>query len=72
MHHVEPAPSHFVDMLAQIKCPVDDIQIEVITYPGTLWSVHEMNLRTQVYPLLRMMARAKAKKESPAVKAAAQ
>ena len=57
------APSHFVDALASIGCPVDDIQIQVSTYPGSAWSNHEAALRSYVYPVLEVIARAKAKKD---------
>jgi len=57
------APSHFVDALASIGCPVDDIQIQVLTYPGSAWRNHEAALRSHVYPVLEVVARAKAKKD---------
>ena len=56
------APSHFVDALASIGFPVDDIQIQVLTFPGT-WSNHEECLRSRIYPVLEVRARTKAKKD---------
>lgn len=57
------APSHFVDALASIGCPVDDIQIQVLTYPGSAWEYHEAALRSRVYPVLEVIVRARAKKD---------
>ena len=56
------APSHFVDALASIGFPVDDIQIQVLTFSGA-WSYHEECLISRVYPVLEVIARAKAKKD---------
>ena len=56
------APSHFVDALASIGFPVDDIQIQVLTFPGT-WGDHEEILRSRVYPVLEVIAKAKAEKD---------
>ncbi len=57
------APSHFVDALASIGCPVNDIQIQLLTFPGSMWRYHEAALRSDVYPFLEVIARAKAKKD---------
>ncbi len=63
MLNARTAPSHFVDALASIGCPVDDIQIQVLTYPGSAWTYHEAALRSRVYPVFEVIARAKAKRD---------
>ena len=56
------APSHFVDALASIGFPVDVIHIQVLTFPGA-WKCHEAYLISRVYPVLEVIARAKANKD---------
>ena len=56
------APSHFVDALASIGCPVDNIHFQVMAYQAFPWEHHEAALKHDLYPLFAVVARARAKK----------